>query len=453
MAAKGYSERALIEVGLLIVPDDGAQTYDRFRNRVMFPITDTRGRVIAFGGRALGEARAKYLNSPETSLFHKGSVLYNLAEARAAVRAAGSVTVVEGYMDVVALWQAGIPAVVAPLGTAITERQMAELWRLVPEPVLCMDGDAAGLKAAQRAAHRSLPELKPGHSLRFALLPSGEDPDSLVRSGAGSEGMRKLVDEALPLAEVLWRIAADGDFSTPERRAGLRKDVFELASHIRDATVREYYRRHFAAKLDQLFGMTGKERRGSRPGRRYGSPMGGKLAASQGLQGDGDKLGVPETRRIRVLLATVLNHPEILDSIFEDLCGLHIGDPELDKLSNEIIDIAGREAALDSDQLNTHLTSRGLSRIVQGLTGPGAGLAEKFARPEASMAEAESGWRETMGQHHRAVNLIVERDAAVKALGENMTETHFARLRALQAEQEQQQSSGEDVVEMPGGQV
>lgn len=453
MTAKGYSERALIKAGLVVTPEDGAQTYDRFRDRVMFPITDSRGRVIAFGGRALGDARAKYLNSPETSLFHKGSVLYNLAGARAAVRDAGSVTVVEGYMDVVALWQAGFPAVVAPLGTAVTERQMAELWRLAPEPVLCMDGDAAGWKAAQRAAHRSLPELRPGHSLRFALLPGGEDPDSLVRGGAGSAGMRKVLDEALPLAEVLWRTAAGGDFSTPERRAGLRKEVFELASHIRDATVREYYRRHFTAKLDDLFGAAGRDGRRPRSGRRYGPPMGGKLSAAHGLRGSGDRVRMPETRRVRVLLATVLNHPEILESVFEDLCALHIGDPELDKLSNEIIDIAGRETVLDTDQLNTHLSSRGLSRIVQVLTGPSSGLAEKFARPEASVAEAEAGWRETMGQHHRTVNLTADRDAAVKALGENMTETEFARLTALQAEQEQQQDSGEDVVAMPGGQV
>lgn len=194
----------MAEAGLVISGPDIAEPYDRFRNRVMFPIADARGRVIAFGGRALSaDAKAKYLNSPDTPLFHKGRVLYNLHRARKAAHDAGTVIAVEGYMDVVGLAQGGIDHAVAPLGTALTEDQIALLWRMAPEPILCFDGDKAGLRAAFRAVERVLPLLKPGHSLRFALLPEGKDPDDLVRE-EGSAAMRAVLDAARPLAEMVW---------------------------------------------------------------------------------------------------------------------------------------------------------------------------------------------------------------------------------------------------------
>ena len=445
LLALSFTEAALIATGLVIAPEDGAETYDRFRNRVMFPIKDTRDRVIAFGGRALAEARAKYMNSPETALFHKGSVLFNLSAARAATRDTGSVTVVEGYMDVAALHQAGFANTVAPLGTALTERQMAELWRLVPEPVLCMDGDAAGIKAAQSAAKRALGELKPGHSLRFAVLPEGEDPDSLVRGPGGQANMQAVLDAASPLAEVLWRAASSGDFSTPERQAGLRQEVFALAARVRDATVRDYYKNFFTAKLDAAFGATSGQGRQFRSGRRPGPWPTKKLPPALGLGGDGK-----DTRRVRVLLATVLNHPEILDHVFEDLCGLQISDPELDKLSNEIIDIAGPGGPLDFDQLKTHLDNRGYAGAVARLIGPKAGLAERFAGRQASVLDAEAGWRETL-DFHGASARRAEVEAAAKALGENMTETEFARFAALKAETERE--TDDDPAFSVGGQT
>ena len=445
LLAMSFTEAALIATGLVIAPDDGAEPYDRFRNRVMFPIKDARDHVIAFGGRALAEARAKYLNSPETPLFHKGSVLFNLPGARAATRDTGSVTVVEGYMDVAALHQAGFANTVAPLGTALTERQMAELWRLAPEPVLCMDGDGAGVKAAQSAAKRALGELKPGHSLRFAVLPDGEDPDSLVRGPGGREKMQGLVDAASPLAEVLWTAASSGDFSTPERQAGLRQEVFGLAAQVRDATVRDYYKNFFTAKLDAAFGATSGQARHGRSGRKRGPWPTKKLSPALGLGGE-----AKDTRRIRVLLATVLNHPEILDHVFEDLCGLQISDPELDKLCNEIIDIAGPGGLLDFDQLKTHLNDRGYAGTVARLIGPNAGLAERFAGHQASALDAEAGWRETL-DFHGASARRAEVQAAAKALGENMTETEFARFTALKAETDRE--TDDDPAFSTGGQT
>ena len=217
--------------------------YDRFRDRVMFPITDVRGRVIAFGGRALEkDVPAKYLNSPETPLFHKGDNLYNLATARQAAHDGASLIVVEGYVDVIAMVTSGFAGAVAPLGTALTENQLALLWKMADEPILCFDGDRAGQKAACRAADLALPHLKPDKSLRFALLPEGQDPDDLARSG-GRAAIEEVIAAARGLADMLWsREIEGGSFATPERRAALEARIGELANSIRDEVVRRYYK-------------------------------------------------------------------------------------------------------------------------------------------------------------------------------------------------------------------
>ena len=208
--------------GMLIAGDDIPEPYDRFRNRVMFPILDLKGRVIAFGGRALDkDAPAKYLNSPETPLFHKGHLLFNASRARAPAHDKGRVVVVEGYMDVLALAEAGFVETVAPLGTALTEDQLKLLWRFAPEPILCFDGDTAGRKAADRAIEIALPWLKPGQSVAFAFLPEGVDPDDLIRQ-QGASAVSDVLAKTRPLVDVLWeRELRSGTFTTPEQRAAL----------------------------------------------------------------------------------------------------------------------------------------------------------------------------------------------------------------------------------------
>jgi DNA primase len=249
----GWEESALVEAGLIGRPDDGRAPYDILRNRLTFPITDRRGRVIAFGGRILGDGQPKYLNSPETPVFHKGRVLYGLAQARAAAFEKGRVLVAEGYMDVIGLSQAGIAEAVAPLGTALTEGHMHELWKLSNEPYLCFDGDAAGQRAARRAADRALPELKPGYSLQFCVLPGGQDPDDLVKSG-GVAAMEALLSAARPLSDVLWDMVLEGrDVSTPERRAALEKDIYATCARITDETVKGYYQRDLRDRMFALF--------------------------------------------------------------------------------------------------------------------------------------------------------------------------------------------------------
>src|SRR5262252_806173 len=235
LGALGISNEDMIEAGLLIAGDDIPLPYDRFRDRVMFPISDFAGRVIAFGGRALEkDVPAKYLNSPETPLFHKGATLYNGAAARTAAHQGARVIAVEGYVDVIAMVSAGYPATVAPLGTALTEEQLALIWRMADEPVLCFDGDAAGRRAAYRAADLALPLLRPGKSLLFALLPEGQDPDDLVRAG-GREAVEEVLGAARPLADMLWlRESEAGGFETPERRAALEARLSTLCASIGD---------------------------------------------------------------------------------------------------------------------------------------------------------------------------------------------------------------------------
>src|SRR6202453_2887765 len=258
LGALGIPVDDMVEAGLLVSGDDIPVPYDRFRDRVMFPISDLRGRVIAFGGRALEKDQpAKYLNSPETPLFHKGDKLYNFAPARLATHKGAGRVVVEGYVDVIAMVGAGFAASVAPLGTALTENQLALLWKMADEPILCFDGEKAGQKAAWRAADLALPHLLPGKSLRLALLPEGQDPDDLARSG-GRAAIEEVISAARGLADVIWsREIEGGTYATPERRAALEKRIGELSNGIRDEVVRRYYRQDLAERLQQTFAPEG----------------------------------------------------------------------------------------------------------------------------------------------------------------------------------------------------
>ncbi|MEL0021702.1 MAG: DNA primase, partial [Rickettsiales bacterium] len=263
---QGFEEGMLLEAGLLTAPDDGRAPYDFFRGRVMFPITDRRGKVIAFGGRVLGDGEPKYLNSRDTPLFDKRRTLYNLARARESLRDAPEVIVAEGYMDVIALARGGFPAAVAPLGTALTEEQIQALWKLVEEPVLCFDGDNAGQRAAGRAAERALPLLKPGKSIRFAFLPQGEDPDSLLEA-QGAAALRTVLDAARPLADVVFELErAAGPVDTPERMAGFKARLRQKAAQIADPIVREQYRALFDERTAPAPRRPGLRKRNARGG-------------------------------------------------------------------------------------------------------------------------------------------------------------------------------------------
>ncbi|APX90935.1 DNA primase [Brevirhabdus pacifica] len=275
LTGAGVAPDMIVDAGLAARPDDGGAPYDRFRGRIIFPIRDGRGRTIALGGRAMSaNARAKYLNSPETELFDKGRSLYNLGPAREAAGKRGTLIVAEGYMDVIALVQAGFEATVAPLGTAITENQLRMLWQISPEPVIALDGDAAGLRAAQRLIDLALPLQEAGQSLRFAILPEGKDPDDLIRA-EGAQAMQRVVDGAVPMVRLLWQRETEGRvFDSPERKAALDKSLRDILRRIRDRSIRGHYADEIKRLRWDLFG-TGPESG-------LGGELGGDLVGPDG---------------------------------------------------------------------------------------------------------------------------------------------------------------------------
>ena len=457
LKSKNVTIDQMIEAGLVISGPDIAEPYDRFRNRVMFPIADARGRVIAFGGRALSaDAKAKYLNSPETPLFHKGRQLYNLHRARKPAHDEGTVLAVEGYMDVVGLAQGDIHHAVAPLGTALTEDQIQLLWRMAPEPVLCFDGDKAGLRAAYRAVERVLPMLKPGHSLRFALLPEGKDPDDLVRE-EGGEAMREILAKARPLSDMLWdKEISSGSWDTPERRAKLEADLEAAVAAIGDPKVRSHYAEAIRERVRRFFGGAAPRQSGFRHGGLQGGSGGLRAGRGnfrgRGGFGRGEAYVPPVTPELRrsalasgaagergregLLLLTLLNHPELLENYAEDISRIEIRTPALDRLRNEIIDIAALHAPLEREALKDHLLSRNLADIARRLEAGSAFRSDRFAWPDAAPDEAEAGFLHTLARHRRVIVLETELKAAERALAEEMTEENFARLQAIHAQLE-----------------
>jgi DNA primase len=445
LTRQSLPEALLIEAGLLVKPEDGGSSYDRFRGRVIFPIADRRGRVIAFGGRVMGEGQPKYLNSPETPLFHKGRVLFGLAQAAEAIRETGEVVVAEGYMDVIAMSQAGLAQAVAPLGTALTEEQILLLWRLAPEPILCFDGDAAGERAAARAADRALPLLKPGCSLRFALLPPGEDPDSLVRArGAGA--LTERLKAALPLAELLWRLeTAARRFDTPERRSGLRQRLGALAARIADRTVQEDYRLEFDHRLEAAFGSRRAVAAGGGQGaggwfapradrRRPGKGQGWRAAAAGEAAAPGGaaaRQGVPdgEQRRQEILLSIVVTHPALIQARAEELAHLALADPQLDKLRQAVIDVAAGASDLDVEGLKRHLERMGFAGLLDALTIKSKG--QTSCRADTDLAVAEEAFDHLLGLM-REKQARAEADVAAQRLAAEATPEAWARFQAAQ---------------------
>lgn len=277
---KGFDEAQIVEAGMSARPEGGGAAYDRFRGRIIFPIRDGQGRCIGFGGRAMDpNARAKYLNSPETPLFDKGRNLYNLGPARSAVAKGQRLIVAEGYMDVISLARAGFEGAVAPLGTAITEDQLRLMWRLSPEPIIALDGDAAGQRAAQRLIDLALPLTGPGQALRFVILPAGQDPDDLIKA-AGPGAMAALLDQARPLLDLLWARETEGQvFDSPERKAALDRRLQEAVGRIPDELTRSHYGEEIRRKRWEFFGP--KNRR-SQPGQGPRHGTAGRSTARRG---------------------------------------------------------------------------------------------------------------------------------------------------------------------------
>ena len=449
LEGNGITEDLLLEVGLLRRPDDGRVPYPFFRDRVLFPISDRRGRIIGFGGRLMGEAKAaKYLNSPDTPLFDKGRTLYNLASARQASHDGHSVIIAEGYMDVIALDRAGFKGAVAPLGTALTEVQIEEVWRLAPEPILCFDGDAAGTRAAMRAADRALPLLKPGRSLQFAYLPFGEDPDSLI-AGQGASAMKDILSGSRPLVDVIWSYEKTRKpFDTPERRADLETRLYQSVSEITDQGVRQHYRQAFRERVWQAFR---NERGGS--GQWRGNRNIGRFASMEGPSNSNLSANVAamRQRRQQIVLATIINHPILLDDFAESLAQLSLTQ-KLDKLRQEIHHWHANSQGLDAEDLKRHLSSNGFDKQVQILTSEEVLSHAAFARelPENadfqldSLLPAREGLQQTIALLSRARRKeeVLAHGRAAAGEGTEESERRFFASRQIMAE---------EVAEMLGG--
>jgi DNA primase len=436
LRGQGFQDAMIEEVGLARRPDDGRDLYSFFRNRVIFPVADRRGRTVAFGGRIMEGDGPKYINSPDNPLFHKGQLLYGMFRARQSASQGQTVIVAEGYMDVIALVRAGFEAAVAPLGTALTEEQIVELWKMAPVPVLCFDGDEAGRRAAWRAMDRIVPQLKPDHSARIAFLPQGEDPDSLIRGSGGGAAMQAVLESALPLVRVLFdRQTTMHRLDTPEGRAGLRAGVEAQARRIADPAVQGQYLAELRARFEEAYPWRPK-RQEWRPGGKPPAPAGPKPSPIR------DELD--DRLAVCILLLILTEHPSLIEEVGENFARLEINDLKLDSLRRKLLMRLGDSHLGDSDGVDSGSTQSYL--IVPEADGLPPALVNRIRRkwpftlPQASLEQARAGWDVVMG-HIELRALERELVEARRLLaGDGSTEAH-QRWRVMWSEVERRQAS------------
>ncbi|NCC21426.1 MAG: DNA primase [Alphaproteobacteria bacterium] len=432
----GYSDEQMIEADILRSSSRGGAPYAFFRDRVMFPVPDRRGRIVAFGGRILPEhlrpARTgdfkppKYMNSSDTPLFHKGRMLYGEPHARQAAADGLPLIVVEGYLDVISCFEAGFRGALAPLGTALTEEQIQVIWKLIPDgeraPILCFDGDEAGRRAARRAADRILPFLKPDHTARFAFLPEGEDPDSLIR-GRGRRAFQSVLDAAMPLSGFLWTIHAAGRaFDTPESQAGLAETLDQEALKIPDRQLQSYYRESFRQKMREFVWQQNRRRAPAGAGRRPLPSSGVSIVRPARQAKDG--------LRQQILVSALVNHPAIFESVEDDLMALALPEARLGALRDALLVFLQENEEPSAVAVRDHLIALGHEEMLDKLLSDSIYIHAGFARPEAEIGKVLEGWRhtfrligdETVAQEQRSLG---------KVFGAETTDEMFERICAL----------------------
>ena len=441
LAAKDVTPDLMAEAGLIVSGEDIAVPYDRFRDRVMFPIADMRGRVVAFGGRAMSaDVQAKYLNSPDTPLFSKGHLLYNYHRARGAAHERGTLLAVEGYVDVIALAKAGYGNAVAALGTALTPDQLALMWRLADEPILCFDGDKAGRRATYRAVDVALGHLAPGKSVRFALLPEGQDPDDLVRA-EGKAAVERVLGAAHPLVDMLWareQEAAPAD--TPERRAAFAGRLRDAVATIRDETLRRFYRDEIETRLRESRRAAAPAFEPRRDGRSYrgeaqsttgflGRPM-GPLGA--GLLSRIQSRAMP--RREAVILSILATHPGLLHAHADTLAGADLSEGDARHLGDFLLDYAAHDDGLSSEILAGRIARGGLDAALEGAGARVPPGDRWMLEPSADIARVEDALRQAFILQWRARTLHAELRAAERALAEDGSDANLIWLRDVQTQ-------------------
>ncbi|MBU1271439.1 MAG: DNA primase [Alphaproteobacteria bacterium] len=434
LVQRGARPAELVEAGLLISPESGGQPYDRFRDRLMFPILDARGRIVSFGGRAMNpDDRAKYLNGPESPLFHKGATLYGLPEARRILGAESrndqAIIVVEGYMDVIACQRAGLPAV-APMGTALTEEQMERLWRVSHEPVLCFDGDAAGLRAAYRAIERSLPLLKAGRSFRFSLLSGGQDPDDILRD-KGAPALRQALADTHGFAEVLFRREQDVEpLDTPERKAGFKARLRTAASAIQDKDLAEQYRRDLFDRFDALFPRA-PQRAPWTPGQgrgRFGPPpkLGQTVEGAQAMQ----SLFRAVSPVAAALAYAAIDDIERLDDHLEEVSVQGFGDAALEGLAQELVRLRLSGQPSDAAVVRRRLRDSGFDPLLKEIEKAASKSGASFLSSDLTVAESRAHWLKVFGlmTHLAALSRAIE--TAKQDMGQGTGIDALVRLKA-----------------------
>lgn len=439
-----YTDAQMLEAGVIRASSKGGQPYSFFRDRVIFPVMDVRGRVVAFGGRVLPEhirplrdpnnKPPKYINSSDTPLFHKGRMVYAQQHARMAAND-HPIVVVEGYMDAIACHQAGFKGAVAPLGTALTEEQMLVLWKMIPhdrkEPVLCFDGDSAGYRAAVRAIDRVLPLLKPNQSVRFAFLPEGDDPDTFIQEN-GPDAFKELITtKAMSALDFIWTHNTAGQkFDTPETRAGLSALLDEIAARVPDAQLQYHYKQAFRDKTRVLFSAAPAQATAKstfKPGFKGKGPQGPQVTLPPLSKQKSQSL-TPQ-----ILLLTLINHPEIYGSVQDYAHQIEPPGPETQKLYDGLVDLldsSGGEG-LDREAVVSHLTTLGLADIVSRLASERLYIHAGFARPNADPEKVLEGWKSFWDQWDKS-RLLDDIEAARKALQAAFTSENQDRMIALQ---------------------
>jgi len=449
LTKENFAHEELLATGLIKKSEDRNEHFSFFRHRVIFPVGDRRGRTVAFGARTLGDSEPKYLNSPDHQLFHKGKLLYGLSRARAAIAQNQPLIVVEGYMDVIALSEAGYQGAVAPLGTALTEDQLAILWKLLPPPdarepsrdytpILCFDGDNAGRRAAERAISRALPHLAHSRTVRVAYLPEGEDPDSLLRQ-SGRTGIQGILDQAKPMIDVIWELTLENRrLQTPEDRGAFISAIRQRVSLIRDENLRKLYQDEIQKRLAAAFQWQstaidmGNQRKSRYPENRrtYLKPLTG-----------GPRRQPPKARVLRekVLLAIIINHPALFAEFGEEISRISFSSPPLEALRQQVVALLSSDShePLDAPELYRHLSgedeakawAKGLSEILSEATYMHAA----FARPERSADQARQGWKSIWNKYLQEL-LQADLQAAKRRYAEDASDANLTRLMALRAQ-------------------
>ena len=437
---KGYEIDAIIETGMSARSDDGNRYYDRFRGRVMFPIRDGRGRCIAFGGRSLDPAaRAKYLNSPETPLFDKGRTLYNLAGARSAVGRAEPLIVTEGYMDVIALHSGNFSGAIAPLGTAITEQQLQSMWRVSPEPIIALDGDKAGLRAAYRLIDLSLPLLKTGQALRFSLMPEGKDPDDLIRN-EGSSFFKNLIEEAIPMVDLIWKRETEGkSFDSPERRALLDKSLNDVIALIKENNLRNHYKDALFQARRQFFGkqFIGKT------GFKNTSTVMPQIDTKASFLVSADEKTASAKIRESTIVAVLIKFPELIEIFYDELIMIDLVTPDCDMVLKELIKLDRNFTIKIRDQLNEKISSDKVDKLL--------GLSHLKILPclrlKGTIEMGQQTLKEELAKLSSERGLLIEFDEINNIPPEEWHERDFSRLgMANNAKQRTVSSVQEDTI-------